>query len=252
MRRILIFISFLLLLSCKKETVGDPRPIIDPILGNYDTKISGSSALHLLQAAEYDSLVIELQYMPGMRPQDATIEYMLNFLRTYLNKPKGISVYIKAAPSAGKNGLTFNDITLYTSIHRSSYTKKGIIAIYLLFADTHYATTSGMLGLDYFNTAICIFEKTIQEKSGGTGQASRVKVEAGILLHQFGHLLGLVNNFAPMVNNHLDPVNKRHCTDVNCLMYYSIETTGLMNILNNNIPTLDPLCEADLKANGGR
>ncbi len=242
------YLLFILVVACKKETTVD---VISGPQSNTDKRSIGESANELLSASAYDSLVVEIQYMPGMRPQDATVNNLTNFLQTYLNKPAGISIRFKAVTSAGKPSLTTSDIATFTDQQRTAYTNDGTIAVYVLFADADF-TTSGVVGIAYRNTAICLFEKTIQEKSGGVGQVSRVKVESGVLLHEVGHLLGLVNNGTAMVNTHEDPANKAHCTNSDCLMYFSIETSGLMNIFNNTIPSLDAACVADLKANGGK
>lgn len=246
-----LFISSLLLLfmvGCKKETTSS---IISGPTSNLDKQSAGSSAADLLAANTYTSLRVELQYAPGMQPQTQTLTHLNNFLWERLNKPGGITITTKQVASLGKNTVNITDIIAFTDQYRTAYTDGNQVTLYILLADADYST-SGVVGVAYRNTALCLFEKTIQANSGGINQASRVKVETGVLLHEIGHLLGLTNNGTAMSAPHEDAANKAHCNNNNCLMYYTIETTGLMNMLSNNIPSLDANCLADLKGNGGK
>jgi hypothetical protein len=44
-------------------------------------------------------------------------------------------------------------------------------------------------------------------------------VEQATVVHEFGHLAGLVDNGVPMVSPHLDPEHAKHCTNEVCVMY---------------------------------
>ncbi len=71
-----------------------------------------------------------------------------------------------------------------------------------------------------------------------------------LLEHEFGHLMGLVDQGSPMQVNHKDAANGAHCDKPDCLMYYNVEAgfTGTLSA----VPSLDANCIADLKANGGK
>lgn len=249
MKKTIIFCLLVLAIAgCKKEITSS---IISGPTTNVDKQAAGSSAAGLLAADTYTSLRIELQYAPGMQPQSQTVTNLTNFLLERLHKPGGITIITKQAPSFGKPTVSIADITAYTDRNRTVYTDGNQLTLYILFADADY-DTNGVIGVAYRNTALCVFEKTVQANSGGINQASRVKVETGVLLHEIGHLLGLTNNGTAMTTPHEDAAHKAHCNNSNCLMYYSIETTGLMNMFNNSVPALDANCLADLKGNGGR
>lgn len=251
MKKTGIFLLVIVLLSvqsCKKETTS---VVLSGPVGINDTRSVGASAKELLTATTYSSLNVEIQYAPGMRPQDQSMNNLLAFLEARLNKPDSITILLKQVGSIGKPTVAVSDISAFADKNRTSYTDGNKITIYVYFADADFEK-NGVVGVAYRNTSICLFQKTIQANSGGVNQASRVKVESGVLLHEVGHLLGLVNNGTGMVAAHEDGANPAHCTNSNCLMYFSIETTGLMNIFNNAIPQLDAACSNDLRANGGK
>lgn len=236
----------ILVTGCRKDTVttttGGPNSAIDK-------QSVGSSARDLLTSSRYPILNIEIQYAPGMKPQDQTVTNLINFLNTYLNKPAGINVTQTAVPSLNAATVSLQDIANYENRNRVVYTTGNSIAVWILFADADY-TTANVGGVSFWNTSIAIFEKTIQARSGGIGQASRVKVESGTLIHEMGHLLGLVNLGTPMVKPHEDASHPSHCSNTACLMYYATQTSGLMNA--NALPTLDADCVNDLRGNGGK
>lgn len=245
----LILLGTAFLAGCRKEILvtnnsSGPNTTVDK-------QAVGQSAAGLLGSSPYNTLVLEIQYAPGMKPQDASVNNLLAFLNTYLNKPGGITLVQKQVGSTGMATVSSDDVAKFTDQNRSVYTDGNTIAVYLCFVDADYATKD-VIGIAYRNTAIAIFEKTLQAKTGGLNQASRVKVESGTLMHEMGHLLGLVNSGSPMVKPHEDATHKGHCSNSNCLMYYAIQTSGLMNTLDNSIPGLDADCMNDLSANGGK
>ncbi len=88
---------------------------------------------------------------------------------------------------------------------------------------------------------------------GGLAQPSRAAAETAVINHEFGHLLGLVNNGTPMIGDHQDEPHGKHCDNSKCLMYYAAETSDLLaNLLTGAVPGLCVNCENDLKGNGGK
>ncbi|MGZ3862229.1 MAG: peptidase [Bacteroidia bacterium] len=237
---LLFFIVLLYLAGCKKDTSIFP----DRAPNNF------------LSDKYYKKLIVEIQCVQGFQPSAQTITNLSNMLRERLNKPQGISIVTESIASPGKSTFTLDDIAAIERANRTQQTQGNTIAAYILFVDKDYAGNppgSKVLGMAYGETSMVIFEKTVSDYSGGLGQPGRDVLESTVTQHEFGHILGLVNNGTRMVTNHQDASNGRHCNNKNCLMYYSAETSDIVaNLLGGNIPPLDNNCLSDLKANGGK
>jgi hypothetical protein len=241
-RNLWIIMSCLLIAgSCKK----DKNPIDNNI-----------RAHDFLSNDDYDKLVIEIQYVNGFEPTAATVDNLKTFLAQRLNKSNGVTVVLNAISSPAKSSLSLEEIKEIEKKSRSQHTSGKTLTAYFLFADVDYASNNGsskVLGIAYGNTSMVVFEKSVREFSGGIGKPSETTLESTVSLHEFGHILGLTNNGTPMQNNHQDEPNGRHCSNNNCLMYWSVETSDVIsNLTGGNIPALDAQCLADLKANGGK
>ncbi|REC41874.1 zinc metalloprotease [Chryseobacterium pennipullorum] len=217
------------------------------------TRAVGASSNDLLSSNRYNSLRIEIQYMPGYAPNAQALEHLKNFLSTSLRKDNGITIIQREIPGASSSSLSADDIRQIENTNRTLFTNGSTIAINILYTNGQYSGNANTLGIAYRNTSVALFGKVIRDNSGGLGQTSRTKLEATILEHELGHLLGLVDLGSPMQTQHKDSANGNHCNDKNCLMYYASETTDILGfILTGNIPQLDSNCKADLKANGGK
>jgi len=249
MRKTLLhLLLFAILAGCSKS---DDKPA-NALPVDYHNKSTGASAHDLLSADTYTSLKIEIQYMPGYRPEDAAVTHLVNLLNARLNKPGGIQVVYREVPAGSREVLSVDEIAALEKQHRTVYTSGKELGIYFLFTNGSY-TQSNVLGIAYRNTSMCLFGKTLHDNSGGVGQVSRSHLEATVSEHELGHLLGLVDIGSPMQAPHKDPDHGNHCNNQECLMYYASETTDILGFLpGRGIPAPDNACLADLQANGGK
>jgi len=209
-----------------------------------------------LSGKKYDKLVVEIQYVSGNAPTSATLDNLQTFLQQRLNKSSGISITQNAISSPGKSAYSVDDIQNIEKASRTQTTNGKSLTAYFLFVDGDYASNSGnskVLGFAYGSTSVTILEKTIRGLSGGIGQPTVTVLETSVLLHEFGHILGLVSNGTPITSDHQDVAHGKHCNDQNCLMYYTVETSDVVaNIVGGSIPALNTSCLNDLKTNGGK
>ena len=236
MTKIIIYIiAVLMFTGCKKEGV-----------------LNKISPHDFLSDVKYNSLIAEIQYVNGYEPSAKAISNLTTFLQKRLNKYNGVTVVKNNISSPGKSSYTLDDIKKIEKERRTQKTNGSTLTAYIFFADADYSD-SQVLGIAYGYTSIVVFEKTIKDFSGGISQPPTTTLETTVIDHEFGHLMGLVNNGTAMQINHQDNSNGKHCANRNCLMYYNVETTDVIsNLLGGNIPELDANCINDLHANGGK
>lgn len=246
MKKYILLISLfssLFLVRCSKSDVPNPTA------NNLNNRSVGASANELLSVTKYQSINLQIQYMPGFAPDITALNNVVVFLNTIINKPGGISITQSQIASSGKAILTLSELNEIEKNNRTVFTSGTAVGIYLLFTDSKYSDLNAV-GLAYRNTSMAIFGKTVEESSGGLNQVTRTKLETTIEEHEFGHILGLVDLGTPMQVPHKDP-NSKHCNNSDCLMYFSTNVMGGIGI-SGPVPSLDANCRNDLKANGGK
>ena len=230
--------------------------------GIFDTQwapdIAGVRASDLLSATQYTSLVVEIQPVEGMQPTQQAIDNLVQFLEARLNKPAGVQVTVNTPlPVSGQSQFSLDQIRQIEEQSRITRPSGQTMAAYFLFVDGESNLSSGnsrILGVAYGATSMVIFQTAIQDLSGGIGEPPRDVLEATVIEHEFGHILGLVDNGSPTVDpGHHDGVHGAHCANSNCLMHYSVETGNVVNnLLGGSAPPLDSDCLNDLASNGGK
>jgi predicted Zn-dependent protease len=229
----------LIISSCKKEEERFPSHDLSP----------GASAEALVSGAIFKKLRLEILHMPGHAPTAASVENINQFLNSRIEKPDGIQIHVRQIPSLNKARYSISDLLELERSHRVEWNQKANMSLCILLVDGDFSETNRVLGVAYRNTSMALFQKTVQQFSGGLTQPPRTILESTIFLHELGHVLGLVNNGGPMQQNHHDEANGEHCSNGDCLMYFAVETTDFAaNLLGGSVPTLDANCSNDLNA----
>lgn len=216
----------------------------------------GASAQDLLSAATYTSLVVEVDYVQGQQPSTTALQQLQTRLEERCNKPGGVTILVNDQVPSGGTVYSVADNKALEAQHRSTFTSGTTAAIYVLYLDGQSDQDSGggrVLGWAHGPTSIGIFRESIVASSNAL--ATTPEVEAAVLVHEAGHVLGLVNNGTPMVSAHEDTAHPAHDVDDDCIMHWQIETSDIRALALNrgSIPTqFDARCVADLQANGGR
>ena len=209
----------------------------------------GTSAIDLLTNNRFSSLTLEIDFVTGTKPSNQALDSLTSFLGEYLNKPNGISIILDdEIPSPERSDFQLQHIKKLEKKYRDEYSTASNLAVYLLVLDGAYKKDD-LDGLAYLNTSIVLFGEVIKSNYGGLGQPTIATAESAVLMHEFGHLLGLVGKGTPSQSDHLEVGKGAHCSTQGCLMASTIQTSdGNWNLSGGIIPKLDSLCFQDLSA----
>jgi predicted Zn-dependent protease len=244
-----------ILFSCSSEN--------EEINGNQTGNVSlnrqatGSSANNLLSADTFKKMIVEIGYIEGFQPSETAKNNFKNFIKNRTFKPEGVDFIEKKIPSSGKTVYTLEEVVAIEKQHRTQYNSSTTIAVWVLFINGNSSKDNNqgsILGSAYWNTSFVIYEETIHGLSDSAFEPKRSLLEAAVMNHEFGHLLGLTNLGTDLQSDHEDAEHPKHCNVEDCLMYWAAETSqGIGSMLSGGqVPQLDAQCLADLKANGGR
>lgn len=224
----------------------------------YDTSLAAGSIAHeILSSKSFPALLVEIQAVRGFAPSQEAMDQLQAFLIKYAKKPKGIEIVVDPpiAPqtqSGPNGGYSLNDLKQIETKNRRHYTTKGKLALYALFLDGNISgdvPTDRILGRAYQSQSVAIFMNSIRSATQATSQpaAHPTYAETTVLLHEFGHLLGIVS-MDDVQRPHADLVH-HSCTNAKCLMNRAAESGAQIGTFTaDQIPALDDDCENDLKA----
>jgi hypothetical protein len=247
---IAVILSFFILPGCVKAIAEEEKKLLNPAV--FHNRGLGASARELLSAEEFSSLTVEIQYMQGYRPDTETIRNLEKFMHTYLQKPSGIHIKLEEIKSISNKTVSKVEAAELEDTYRKEFVSGKNISVYFLVTNGTHPDRK-ILGMAYKNTSAILYGKSIHDNSSINGRLSRAELQTAVLLHELGHMLGLVNKAGKMEVSHEDIHNPYHCNNPKCVMYFETETRNLSPVLRKgNIPELDAACIADLQANGGK
>ena len=218
---------------------------------------AGDFAADYLRSTHFTSLLVEIDYPAGKAPSADAVQLLHDRLVERCDKPDGISVLVdEAIPRTEFPGtLSVADLQDIENSHRGHFsdlaTKTAVM--YVLYVTGHSdldGASTQVLGLSYAGSSIAFF---IDNAGGGAPFVTDIDVEATGLVHESGHMMGLVDGGVPMVVPHVDPTSAFHDKDPACVMYWIIHVGGVSGVLGDpTFAQFDVHCMEDTTAFGGK
>jgi hypothetical protein len=247
---------------------GGPRPPEPPAFVAQDrasvepspeeaatTAEAGAFAADYLRGSHFTTLVVEVDH-PESRPPDLEA---LDFLRARLLErcdKLDVLVVVDDAIPDDRFPLAVPLATVHEieDEHRDLFSDEATAtaAAYVLYVkgSSTFDTPQGkVLGLTHRGGSLALFVSSTDASE--SSWYSKREYEAHTLVHEFGHLLGLVAAGVPMVDDHRDPFHPFHTSDVECVMFWVIGRLGSPSFGEPEFARFGPHCAADTAAFGG-
>lgn len=238
--------------------------------GEGDDCPANPSAIDVVTPTRCTKLVLEVDNITGHEPREAALDMLMEQLDALveggqLGKPEGVEILrdeteIPAPSDKDDHVYTFDELDALLTKHRSTKATATEAALSMLYVGGHYEDER-VLGFAYGGSRIVMFRQTVESSCQAGPPAIREVLcnltEATVLIHEMGHLLGLVDNGIPMVTDHEDPDPKHDHHDVNdqCAMYWASEKSDIVPLLikrltdkDDSVSPYDQNCLDDLAA----
>ncbi len=223
----------------------------------------GAWGVEFLSSKSYTSLLIEIDYESGAQPASEALQALEDAANRYLDKPGGIRIESQQMAGKGKGAKwTFDEIRAHEDVVRTSKKAGSEAALHIMYVNGGSSSDTdqgSVLGAAYTGSSIVMFKDNIRNTRNncplGLGCPSSDRVEHAVMVHELGHILGLVNNGIPMQSNHEDPEHEGHSINERSVMYWKVETGNIFDLLagGGSLPLdFDADDRADMRAAGGK
>lgn len=184
--------------------------------------LPGEQALELLQASPYPNLILEVDYTPGNRPTATALTLLEARLATHTAKESIETVFQVIAVNATEFSIL--DLVELERANRDRATGGDTFALYVLSISGELKNGGGSaLGAAYSASSLAIFKDVIRTATIGPGP-SLADVESSVLVHEIGHILGLVNLVYTSDLEYEDSEHPFHSDNNTDVMYWAIES----------------------------
>lgn len=208
---------------------GAPPSIAYPELAGV-----GAMAKSYLQASPARSLLVEVDWMSGRKPSASSLAHLESILRRELAKPDGVKVAFGGEISTARTSWTVDDMAAAERRFRAQRSSGSRVTMWVAFVGGSFSENDSALGAAFAASAAVVFRDRISDATSAVLLAP--EIERSVLVHEAGHLLGLVNIGYRSPRNHEDPAHPHHSVNPDSVMYWAVEDLSIRNILGGGPP----------------
>lgn len=197
----------------------------------------GSNGRAILRG-DRPSLVVEIDAQQGVVPDEAAVAHLMSVLDEVTDKPAGIRQEGVDTFASTTTTWTTEDLRGAAAEQRSTSTTDDEVSIHVLYvAGSHGEddAQTNAIGLAYSASTIALFPDRWQGLSSMLGSSQAI--ERAVLVHEIGHLLGLVNLGYTSDMDHEDPDQPGHSDNEGSVMFHAVETTLIGQVFSGPPPS---------------
>jgi len=199
--------------------------------------IPGGLTLACLSDDKYTSMVVEIDYEAGYMPEQSSTDLLKTRLEQVCDKPQGIEIFLTETNFDHEGQWSASDVREKGWNEKSNNPQSDSTLYWqAIFPSGQYAN-DGVLGVAVDASTIAIFGEAVDDAEGPIfNRPSAEEIENSVLVHEFGHLLGLVNLVYQSPVEHEDEEHKGHSNNEDSVMYWAIESANIGNIITGELP----------------
>ena len=194
--------------------------------------VTGECRYEILQHSQYSKLHIEINYVTDNAPDSDAINLLKQRIMDVSDKTS-ITVSQNAFGSTD-NSYSLEEIIDIEKKERESFKSGDTFVVHILYLNGEYQDNDKTLGLAYTGSSFVLFKEKIEDTSFLL--ISSADIEKSVIVHEFGHLLGLINNGYQSPHNHEDPQHPNHSNNEESVMYWAIESQDIGNQIDGEPP----------------
>jgi hypothetical protein len=224
---------------------------VDPPPGNDDGSRGGPGdfARTILRPQPATSVVIERSEQPGAEARQTSFDHAKSVLQAVASKPTAVQGPI--ALGGGAKHWTAADIRATADRTSAAGQGNGRAVIHVLFLKGTFTDDAGedradVLGVTVRGDVLAVFSDSVA--SAASPVVSRRDIEDAVLMHELGHVLGLVD-LALKTGRDDSPDHPHHSKNKESVMYWAVESSLIGQVLGGAPPKdFDQADLADLRA----
>lgn len=192
----------------------------------------GECRYEILQDGKYSKLHIEIDYVSGYEPSSEAID----LLRQRINEVTDKNSVTISQDSFGSTDTSYSlqEILDIESSQRTKFKDGDEFVIHILYLNGEFEDNENTLGLAYKGSSFAMFQEKIDDAAFLFISAQ--DIEKAVLVHEYGHLLGLVNMGYTSPHDHEDPEHPHHSNNEESVMYWAVESQDFYNQLDGEPP----------------
>ncbi|MBW3661987.1 MAG: hypothetical protein KY469_02720 [Actinobacteria bacterium] len=215
-----------------------PPPPIDDAGG------VGANGRAILRAA-VPRLVFEVDVQEGVAPSQAALDHLTAVAGGVVDKPGGIGFAGGNTFVSDRTEWTRDALRDAVAANRSQFSGGDAVVVYVLYLRGGFfrdGGQTGSIGVAFSASEFALFPQRWQSLTNGL-LGGRDAIERAVLVHELGHLLGLVNLTYQSPIDHEDPDNPGHSSNRGSVMYWAIESDAIAQVFDG--PPPDRFDDAD-------
>ena len=226
-----------------------------------------------LYSSAYSSVVLEVDYQTGAEPftgevvgfGDTWTIFTTNAERLFMGSSKTLDLPTTLGDMEELTDLGFDqdfateEILAIAEAHRDQRSAAPTATFYALWVDGYWndggERRTDVLGVSFGGTGVIAMFKPVIETATVLSLPNATRfAEQAILVHEFGHAVGLVANGIPLASDHHDTAHGAHCTNDRCVMFFAYEgASDLAMFVRDYVTSSDVIlfaqdCLADIDA----
>lgn len=184
----------------------------------------------------YTKMILEIDYEAGYKPETSSTDLLKLRIGEVCSFSQGITTEFTETDFEDVGTWSANDVREQGWDNKKDDPTSGKTLRWQLIFPAETYEDDSVLGVAVDASTIAIFGESVDDAAGFLNRPSAEDVENSVIVHEAGHLLGLVNLVYTSPVDHEASDKPGHSNNEDSVMYWAIESVTVANFISGDLP----------------